>query len=397
MEQNKLFVGAFVTLQGLQKATHLNGRRGIVASEPPLSTGRVTVKLFPQSENKQVSIKPENLKTDLAPGKDYIGGPIGRFQDGCRNCRKFLRASQLNACARCRLALYCSRSCQREHWKKEHKGECLQMRKARKGKDSAATCSLDPNNASPQQLNARLVILFSLVTRCEDAADLPRAEKLLQDGIAELQPMAEQYPHVLKPLYSRLALSVFKQPGRINEAVIFMERAALLQGKYYPVSAYDFAETSQMLGNMLFQQGDYHRAIDVYWRAYHLNPEECFDVLNNIGFMQRNMGNLEHAEEAYLKFAEHMESLPDLRGEEELLAAAYNNLAWIHHDRLVDQLKEAALSGRSIASALLRNEKQKIKGRMRKAIQLSKNGEVFQEQRSRLECSLTKAFKKGKR
>ena len=46
----------------------------------------------------------------------------------CNNCfapEGSARASKLSACARCSLVVYCSRECQREDWKANHKQHCI--------------------------------------------------------------------------------------------------------------------------------------------------------------------------------------------------------------------------------------------------------------------------------
>jgi hypothetical protein len=49
----------------------------------------------------------------------------------CRGCRKSAADAALFDCAACRLAKYCSKECQVQHWPK-HKEECDYFREAKK-------------------------------------------------------------------------------------------------------------------------------------------------------------------------------------------------------------------------------------------------------------------------
>ena len=44
--------------------------------------------------------------------------------DGARRCARCSRTDGLKRCARCKLVWYCSRTCQREHWRDVHQHEC---------------------------------------------------------------------------------------------------------------------------------------------------------------------------------------------------------------------------------------------------------------------------------
>ena len=50
----------------------------------------------------------------------FDDGVPGRLTGSCSNCFKF---GEFAKCSRCRKVCYCSRECQKAHWK-EHKKEC---------------------------------------------------------------------------------------------------------------------------------------------------------------------------------------------------------------------------------------------------------------------------------
>ena len=84
------------------------------------------------------------------------------------------------ACASCKVTLYCSRTCQTQHWKKKHKEECPKIVASKKevklqksianlkesvetgNKDAAAAAVLEMANNLPDALaNMTLGELFS--------------------------------------------------------------------------------------------------------------------------------------------------------------------------------------------------------------------------------------------
>ena len=98
----------------------------------------------------------------------------------CDNCKKFVESSTLMACASCKVTLYCSRSCQTQHWKKKHKEECPKIVESKKevkleksfanlkesvetgNKDAAAAAVLEMANNLPDEVaNMTLSELFS--------------------------------------------------------------------------------------------------------------------------------------------------------------------------------------------------------------------------------------------
>ena len=94
-----------VLARGLVTREDLNGQQGRVKSWDP-SRGRFAVE-FPSGESAWV--KPENLERV----------PNGSSGKCCEVCSKPGKKS----CARCELVRYCSRDCQKLHWR-EHKPNC---------------------------------------------------------------------------------------------------------------------------------------------------------------------------------------------------------------------------------------------------------------------------------
>ena len=98
----------------------------------------------------------------------------------CDNCEKFVERSTLMACASCKLTLYCSKTCQTQHWKKSHKEECSKIVATKKevkleksfanfkesietgNKDAAKAAVLEMANNLPNEVaNMTLGELFS--------------------------------------------------------------------------------------------------------------------------------------------------------------------------------------------------------------------------------------------
>jgi len=53
-------------------------------------------------------------------------GPGSKVCDNCSAPEGSDCASKLSACGRCGLVVYCSKDCQRAHWKVNHKQRCIQ-------------------------------------------------------------------------------------------------------------------------------------------------------------------------------------------------------------------------------------------------------------------------------
>ena len=112
-------VGSVVELHSLQNATHWNGKTATVTRLLP--DGRYAVELF--SDGKQLSLKGENLQILRCEKKN------------CQGCNKLFPARELQNCARCGMAQYCSKACQVTDWRVRHRNDCELLRSARKAKD----------------------------------------------------------------------------------------------------------------------------------------------------------------------------------------------------------------------------------------------------------------------
>ena len=56
------------------------------------------------------------------PSVKWLGAVRACWMKGCR---LWLNPDNILKCGRCRKALYCSRDCQKKHWKAEHKQQCV--------------------------------------------------------------------------------------------------------------------------------------------------------------------------------------------------------------------------------------------------------------------------------
>lgn len=108
--------GDDVQLQGMANAPYLNGRSGIITEAINDATGIIRVELLEawvdhqgQRQHHPLSLKPENLRR----------GAKRTFS--CAGCKGMFRSKDVSKCSGCRMIRYCSRECQKSHWKEEHK------------------------------------------------------------------------------------------------------------------------------------------------------------------------------------------------------------------------------------------------------------------------------------
>lgn len=80
-------------------------------------------------ENKKVVINSYTTDDVIAlsglAGNKNVQIMTSKF--GCSNCGKM--NAKLNSCSACCIVKYCSKECQKEHWKKVHKEQCTKLHK----------------------------------------------------------------------------------------------------------------------------------------------------------------------------------------------------------------------------------------------------------------------------
>ena len=59
---------------------------------------------------------------------DFLQNAVKRQNSVCSACGKGNLATKLQACSVCKLALYCSKECQKRDWK-QHKPHCVKAKK----------------------------------------------------------------------------------------------------------------------------------------------------------------------------------------------------------------------------------------------------------------------------
>ena len=104
-DKRALSLGGRVQLHSLLRLPELNGAYGKIVKPQDPSTGRLGVEI----ENKRVlALLPSN---------------VARLCD-CADCCIQLHRPILR-CAQCKIAAYCSKTCQSKAWKAGHKRECV--------------------------------------------------------------------------------------------------------------------------------------------------------------------------------------------------------------------------------------------------------------------------------
>ena len=92
----------------------------------------------------------------------------------CWNCRKHVDRSTLMACSSCKVTLYCSRKCQKEHWSAfgGHKEECSQMVEDQKmAKFRKATSNLEEKMNTAEDTEDKKAVIAELIEALENSPD----------------------------------------------------------------------------------------------------------------------------------------------------------------------------------------------------------------------------------
>ena len=107
--------------------------------------------------------------------------------DVCSNCSEPAgSATKLSACSRCSLVMYCSKDCQRAHWKANHKQHCV----ARADRAVQPQKSLDPQKATASKTSRqgmKCAICMDLVTDEASACALTCTHVFHNACVAELR------------------------------------------------------------------------------------------------------------------------------------------------------------------------------------------------------------------
>lgn len=223
MEQMEFQVGLPVTLKDLSVA-HLNGRSGMLV-EDVNERGRFTVMLdgpykspsTGQLTRATMTIKPENLC-------------ISRKTGCCQGCMLTFDIKQLDKCSRCRLARYCSRRCQKDHWKAVHKEDCELLRTARK--------STKDDTLLPTDRKDRVFALMERAGRRMNRGDAVGAE-------ADYRRLIEEEGFGALGAYCNLGVAIIMQ-GQPANAIPYLRIAVTLEPVEGPM---ELNTAYQMLAN----------------------------------------------------------------------------------------------------------------------------------------------------
>ena len=111
----------------------------------------------------------------------------------CRNCGKLEVAlgngSKLTACTRCKVAWYCSKSCQKQHWKEGgHKADCQPLKPLLR-EDS----KMLQNSKPMKKTHSYYLRYHQLVLKIQGSAHTPSKaqEKEFADIVKQLREAAE--------------------------------------------------------------------------------------------------------------------------------------------------------------------------------------------------------------
>jgi tetratricopeptide (TPR) repeat protein len=179
--------------------------------------------------------------------------------------------------------------------------------------------------------------LFGLGQELIERGDHPAAERQLREALA-LQQRLYPGPHEdTARTLQKLAWAVDQRD--LNEALPLAERAVAMHRALWGPQPYpDFAAAMNDLGLMLYDKGDYDRAVVLLQDSMAMNrallgdkhPEIAVS-LNNIANVLHDKGDLAGAETAYRQSLAMRREL--LGNEHPLVAQTLNNLAFVYYDR----------------------------------------------------------------
>jgi len=85
-----------------------------------LSKRDLNLLTFSAADNVNCNINMSNITRHQRKSN-----PSSKYCSNCTAREGSVSASKLSACVRCGLVVYCSRDCQKAHWKSEHKQHCI--------------------------------------------------------------------------------------------------------------------------------------------------------------------------------------------------------------------------------------------------------------------------------
>lgn len=249
--------GLTVTLIGLQNASYLNGRIGVVTGDPMTTTSNSTsngCQRFPvKIEGLYKSPTTGNATEDVISIKEENLRPAKKYQC-CSGCLRDFDKKALKKCSKCQLVRYCGEICQREHWNREHKEDCKILRKSRKSiKDDSVPL--------PDNKKDRVYFIMNRGMRFMQLKDYMAAE---QDFRTLLEV---EHFHVLGSYHNLGAVLAAQQ--KWSEALPYLETAVTmepLEGINELRAAYDLLPLVQL------QTGNKAAALTTLQRALKIWP-----------------------------------------------------------------------------------------------------------------------------
>jgi hypothetical protein len=254
-EIHEIDVGSYIRLHGLEKVPYLNGRVGLVVKEQDRSTQRFQVKLLEpwkdprtgEEKDDELAFKPQNLK-------------VRYKHQTCPGCRKTFGSSNLLKCSQCQMVRYCSKECQKRHWKIEHKKDCKLLQSVRK----SARANPDDDSMLPTDRCDRVIARQARAMRFAQKGNLAAAEKDFR-AIIEV----EEFERI--GAYSNLAMSLAEQ-GKYDEALTYAKKAVagpMLDEEDWSARK----EACKQLGVYQLQTGNYQAAKEAFQEALKMDPD----------------------------------------------------------------------------------------------------------------------------